>query len=162
MNLPPYHVTLEATDFGNYRVSVFHDLAWANIRLNGIDFECQGNNDGFWLDTYDERGCMSTPLQRLLRNIKPGPVELDEWLRGEGGKIVAAWREALARAKAFWENPAQLREAVISEVIDRWQQEKHWMRKGTLQIFIPRDRHDTLGIETPIPIQKGGDLHVPF
>lgn len=169
-----YKICLEKTSFGKHTVEVMHDLAWAVIFVNGRQYEAPGNTAGLTLDHHDDKGTLTITLQRLLLTICTGrdPDKLsaedrsgfDAWLRGEGKAVVAAYREALARAKWFWENPAELSDAVVNDVVGRWRGESNDYRKGVLHTFIPKSERDRLGIPTPPPLRRteGGDLHVPF
>jgi len=171
----PYKITLHKTRFGNLDVEVSHDLCWAQIFYGTQVFECLGSTNPFWLMTHDRKGSQSTPLERLLHEIRTGrnPDTLgaegllghESWLKGEGRGIVLAWAAAHKYARHFCEYPHDLRDALKDEVVSRWKQEKVDCRRLQLQGYIPHSDHARLGIETPPPLRQpkeGGDLIVPF
>lgn len=170
--MDPYNVTLRVRPFGIYRVEVMHDLAWAVIFVNGTQYQCQGNNDGWWLECYEDDGRVtSRPLQWVLEmicfqgnpdRVDKEPGRFDHWLKTEGQPIVAAWRDALARAKYFWEHPPELSDAIHEEIEDRYAREKNHSRRLVFETFIRPSERARLGVEEPTPLRKGGDLHVPF
>lgn len=169
--MEPYEITLQKKQVGNYEVEIMHDLAWAVIFINGVSYECQGNNNGMWLDRYDARGTLARPLQWILEMLcfggDPEKVakqqgEFDEWLHGPGREVVAAWRKALARAKWYWEHPAELNEQAQKEVYRRYEGENSHSRRLVLETFMTPKQRAKLGVNDPTPLQKGGDLDVPF
>lgn len=154
----PYKVTLAATEYGKYKVEVLHDLCWACIFVNGVCYEALGTNSAFWLFTHDAKGSTSTPLERLLHMIrtnrdpdrlsKEERVGFEGWLRdGAGGRLVAAWREAHARAKHFCEHPHDVRDAVRDELVSRWQREPAPEKKHVLERYLPKVDRARLGLE---------------
>lgn len=173
--MDPYKVTMEKRQFGRFSVEVFHDLAWACIFVNRDIYEAPGNTDGKYLNSYhEEYGVRATPFKRLLQMIRlnrnPDDVPKDEaggleyWVMREGRPIAAAYRDALARAKWFWDHPVDLEEHVTKEVVGRWKDEKDDYRKMVLQTFIPKPLYPSLGIK-PLPDLQSGlgkVLEVPF
>lgn len=168
----PYEIVVPQAKFGRYRVEISQDLCWATIDINSRRYEALGSASPYWLDTHDDLGTMSTPLDRLLEMIRTGrdPDKLSKddragysaWLYADGRPLIAGWRKAHALAKHFCDHPHDLRGALKDELARRWGCEKSPRRELLLRSFIPKEDREKMGVMEPTPLRDRGVLEVPF